>query len=205
MADKTNPTKEITKLRQSIQSLQQEVHTLYQASQATTSSKIVLYLKYLGRGLGVIADFSALLIPAVTIYLAFSNFISIPPTRSLQLNDPLGVPFVIQNNSLINLSDLRLVVKLINVQSKSVSFFNTTYENKNILVLPTLGANSSHTLFFSPPILFGSITDISQADIQLEISYKALFFSRSFTQKFRFVAAPSHDGIYDYFPVQSTN
>lgn len=208
MPEKTNVTRELAKLQKTVASLREEVAVLSQEvskedKTKSLTTRIRLFLRNL---LGLVADASALLIPAATIYLAFSNFVSVPPTHSLQLNDPLTIPFIVQNNSYINLRDLKVVVQLVNVNGDADSVKNITFTNVGIIndFLPTMESNSSHTLLFQlVKIIAPKLTKITQADIQIHISYKALFFTKEFKQKFRFIALPGKEGFYEYYPIQS--
>lgn len=215
MSEKTNVTRELSKLQKAVSDLQQEVRTISQLPQGPSLKGHIPWWHYLNlwywfvKGLGFSADLSSLIIPAATIYLAFSNFITIPPTHSLQVNDPLTIPFIIQNNSLINLRNLKVVVDLIKVEGEAGnSIKNLTFQNSSIHIndfIPSLKANSSHTMLFNTQrrIVSAKYTKITQADIQVHVYYKALFFSKEFSQQFRFIAHPGQEGFYEYYPVQS--
>lgn len=206
MAERTNVTRELSKLQKTVADLREEVLKSRQDQKSSNSSKMVLIARRAKDWLGLLADVFSLLIPAATIYLVFSNFISVPPTHSLKINDPLTIPFVIQNNSLINLRDLSIEIKLIDVQGETDTVRNMQFQNSTVHIndfLPSLKANSSHTLLFSTQrIVSAKYTRITQADIQIKVYYKALFFTKEFNQQFRFVALPGQEGFYEYYPVQ---
>lgn len=209
MTEKTNVTRELTKLQKAVTDLREEVSTLSKEvlKEYKIESLPTQILLFLRSSLGLVADASALLIPAATIYLAFSNFISIPPTHSMQLNDPLTIPFTIQNNSYVNLRNLKVIVKMLDVNGDAgTTVKNMTFENVGIVenIVPSMKSNSSHTLLFRPDRIFSpKLTKITRADIQVHISYKALFFTKEFNQQFRFIALPGQEGFYEYYPVQS--
>ena len=201
MTEKTNVTRELSKLQQEVTSLHQEVLVLSKEVSKThkTESRPKQALLFSKSLLGIAADLSALIIPVATWYLAFSSFISIPPTNSLQANKPLTIPFVIQNNSLINLRDLNVVINIASANGASVNLKEVEFSETNDS-LPVLSSNSSHTILFNFPF---PVTSINNADMAVEISYKALFFKKKFKQKFRFVAVPGQEGFYNYYPMQS--
>jgi hypothetical protein len=213
MTEKTNVTKEIAKLQKTVSVLQQEVHIISQGLLVDTSTGKTPWWHYrnlwywFARGLGFFADLFSLIIPAATMYLIFSNFISVPPTHSLKINDQLTIPFVIENNSLVNLRDLNIEIKLINVQGDTDSIKNLQFHNSTFHIndfLSSLKANSSHTLLFSTQqIVSSKYIHITQADIQVNVYYKALFFTKEFNQQFRFIALPGQEGFYEYYPIQT--
>lgn len=204
MSEKTNITRELAKLQKAITDLRAEVSSLSKKGNGGISPKNGLWPRF-RRALGFAADTFSLILPAATIYLAFSNFVSVPPTHSMRLNDPLTIPFIVQNNSYVNLRDLKVVVQLVNVNGDADTAKNITFDNVDIIndFLPSMKSNSSHTLLFQLDKVIGPrLTKITHADIQIHISYKALFFTKDFNQQFRFVALPGQDGFYEYYPVQ---
>lgn len=206
MTEKTNVTRELTKLQKSVTDLREEVSLLSKIGNEKRSPKKSLWSRF-RQAFGFAADVFSLILPAATIYLAFSNFISIPPTHSMQLNDPLTIPFTIQNNSYVNLRNLKVVVRMLDVNGDAgATVKNITFENVGIVenIVPSMKSNSSHTLIFHPDRIFApKLTKITRADVQIYISYKALFFTKEFNQQFRFIALPGQEGFYEYYPVQS--
>jgi hypothetical protein len=126
-----------------------------------------------------------------------------PPSHSIQLNDPLTIPFVIKNESLINIRDIELDAQILNLQGATVTNRNVTVRDTHIISksIPLLPAHQSYTIIFSSESIFDEpFIKISHADVQINITYKALFINRTFTERFRFFAVPSSSGLYDYYP-----
>lgn len=206
MTKKTTLSKEVSRLQKSIIELQEEVRTIRHKSLAKTSI-FTKTIKILNKILTFFANLSALLIPAISIYFAFSNFVSIPPSRSVLENAPLRVPFIVKNESFVNLKNVKIVVDLINVDGET-DFINKeiTLTNSKINIninetLSELKANSSHTLYFNTGKL--NFTMVRKADIQIHVFYEVLFFKKHFHQKFRFAALENKDGYYEYYPIQT--
>jgi hypothetical protein len=199
-----NESKELSRIQQTIQSLAKEVRSISVKSSKPFYGKPPLRHP-IERTINILGSLSSFLIPIFTLYLAFSNFISIPPAHSLKLDDPLSIPFVIQNNSFINIYQLVIDAQIISLEGDTLTNRNITIKNYHLinLSIPLLNANSAHTIIYPSGSYVGEkFTRIRYADIQINISYKALFFPKSFTEQFRFVAVPKQDGLYEYYPVQ---
>jgi hypothetical protein len=156
----------------------------------------------------VIGLFSSLMIPLITGYLSFANYITVPSPHSLKANDPLYVPFILQNNSLFNLKAVKLTASWLNVVGDTEKIKNITLKNCTLKqkYFEELNANKSITIFFPSDFVgTGKLIYIKEADIKMTITYKLLFFPWENSESFRFKSFPREDGLYEFLPFSSGN
>lgn len=202
---KTNAPKEPrgqAKILLEIQSIQQQLKQINKTIPSLNKKPLwvkfvtALYISY-----REIASFGGILISAGTIYLSFSNFISVPPIHSLKANDPITIPILIENNSLINLKDINIEIELIKVEGDGKHSFRSMNNCSVFGKFPTLSANSSSTLVMNVVEAFGEkLITINEAEFNIIINYKALFFPKTFEEKFNFIALDKDNGLYEFYP-----
>jgi len=175
----------------------QEIHTQLQPKK---KSVVLSFLKAIYIFYREIVAASGIIVLLVTWYLYQANFLSINPSQSLLKENPLRIPFVIENKTLIDIKNIEInsyyhhVVT--NVFDLTRGFLGKSHK------IPLLKSQGKHTIFFDmEPLIRSKTKELKKADIQLDIRYEALFLNKKFSENFRFIAEKGENGIYYYYPI----
>lgn len=151
-----------------------------------------------GMVIRIFATFFAVLLgflAIVTAYYTFAFKISITPSGSLNPSDPFATPFVIQNDSLLWITNIKPYHCILR---KVSTVNNEIFTNGNIIMelpsIPILESNEKTTILLPFRSVISLSSPINFADVEIVVSYyPAFIFFYKKEKRVHFVTAQSTD------------
>ena len=135
------------------------------------------------------------IIGPISVVYSFYPTVSVPSSSSLDKDNPFSAPFIINNQSIFAITDVRISLKLKKVNlvyGKARANFNDSF--LNMQGAEQIGRHQSITRFLMVDRIIGSdvTAKIAFAQVDLLIRYKYLFLSFEEKRSFRSYQAPDN-------------
>jgi hypothetical protein len=132
-------------------------------------------------------------------FLTLSPSVTVAPTQTLDLNDPLATPFIITNESLLPIHSVEILCRIKKIYSSTmnsgVEDLSLGYAKPPIAILNQKEQNT----FLCPPT-FKFKTPIDIGDITVDISYRPDFLFWRQNHSSRFVTGKDSTGVVHWYP-----
>ena len=134
----------------------------------------------------------------VTI-LTLSPSVTVAPTQTLNLRDPLATPFIITNESLLAIHSVEISCGINKISSSAM---NSSVENLSLGYakppIAILNQKEQNTFLCPPTFKFESPIDIG--DITVDITYRPDFLFWHQNHSSRFVTGKDSSGVVHWYP-----
>jgi hypothetical protein len=135
-----------------------------------------------------------------SVFYALSPKLDIRPSITFNINNPLETPFEVKNNSLFSVKSITLTSKVRKIETMNNSSVTGGRWEVITTPVPNLEPDESTTLTLPFPKIINFTAPISNADIEIIITYRPLLLPYSLNKAFHFVTIKGYDNILHWSP-----